>query len=228
MNLFAHELNAALERHGQGMSYLYTLRAPDGTPAIPPAKVARLQRSQTADITAALTDRELAAVSAGLPLQPEEERRLRAALVGEAVRQLLAGRVSGMSAEEEGERVVRLLMDEAEEEEALRDELRAQGSRRTGGAEPRPTADTNAAVAQALEDAAEACAQGELWLGVALTTPDTARREDVLALAWNALDRSAQYLAYAPLVAQGSAAQTEWRETIDRALTTIRQIHSFD
>ena len=227
MNLFAHELNAALERHGYAMSYLYTLRASDGTPAIPPAKVARLQRSQTEDITAALTEREVEAISAGLPLQPEEGRRLRAALLGEVVRQLLAGRVSGMSAEEEGERVVRLLMDEAEEEEALRDELRTR-ARQANGPDQSPTADTNAAVARALEDAAEACGQGELWLGVALATPDDARREDMLALAWNALDRAAQFLAYAPLVAQGSAAQTEWRETIDRALTTIRQIHSFD
>lgn len=227
MNLFAHELSAALARHGRAMSYLYTLRAADGAPAIPPAKVARLQRSQTEDITAALTDQELEAIAAGLPLQPEEARRLRAALVGEAVRQLLAGRVSGMSAEEEGARVVRLLMDEAEDEEELRVELRSR-VRRANAAGHSPTADTNAAVAQALEDAAEACGQGELWLGVGLTTPNTARQEDILALAWNALDRAAQFLAYAPLVAQGSAAQTEWRETIDRALTAIRHIHSFE
>lgn len=223
MNLFARELSATLKAHGLTMSQLYTLRLPDGMLLIPPAKIARLQRSLTEDITVVLTEPELGALAILIDLQPIEEQRLRAAIVGAAVYRLLAGRISRLSALQEGERVLELLMDEEEEEQTLRDELLHE-TRETEGNASIVNADLNAAAARALEPAAEAAEQGELWLGVALETPDLERRRDLLRLAWATLDRAAELLAYAPSIAQGSPLQAEWRKTIELALMTIRQV----
>ncbi|MGH2514967.1 MAG: hypothetical protein ACRDHP_04865 [Ktedonobacterales bacterium] len=226
MNLFALELSAVLERRGWTLGYLYTLHAADGSLIVAPAKTARLQRSLSEDITATLDSAELSAVASALDLEAHELRRLRAAMTGEALRKLLAGRISGMSAHEEGERIVGLLVEEGDDEEELRGEMAAR-VHATGDAVA-PTADINAAVAHALEAAAEACERGELWLAIALASPDADFRDDLLALAWNALDRAAQMLAYAPHVAQGSAVQAEWRETVARALARLREIRPFD
>jgi hypothetical protein len=57
-----------------------------------------------------------------------------------------------------------------------------------------------------------------------LETPDLERRRDLLRLAWAALDHAAELLAYAPSIAQGSPLQAEWRNTIELALTAIRQV----
>ncbi len=223
MNIFARELNATLERHRLTISQLYVLRRSDGAPLIPPAKVARLQRSLTEDITAVLTEPELGALAVLLGLQPIEEQRLRAAIVGVAIYRLLAGRISRLSAMREAERVLDLLMNEEEEEQSLREEL-LHDTREAESNASLASADLNAAAARALEPAAEAAEQGELWLGVALETPDLERRRDLLRLAWAALDRAAELLAYAPSIAQDSPLQAEWRRTIELALTTIRQV----
>lgn len=223
MNLFARELSATLEQHDLTLSDLYMLRRPDGAFLIPPAKVARLQRSLTEDITAVLTEPELGALAVLLGIQPIEEQRLRAAIVGAAVYRLLAGRISRLSALNEGERVLRLLMDEEEEEQSLRDEL-LHDTREAESNASLASADLNAVAARALEPAAEAAEQGELWLGVALETPDLERRRDLLRLAWATLDRAAELLAYAPSIVQGSPLQAEWRSIIELALTTIRQV----
>src|SRR5579885_859797 len=175
MNLFARELSATLQQHGLTMSDLYMLRRPDGVLLIPPAKVARLQRSLTDDVTAVLTEPELGALAVLLQLQPQEEQRLRAAIFGAAIFRLLAGRISRLSALHEAERVLALLMDEEEEEQSLRDEL-LRDTREAEGNASLASADLNAATARALEPAAEAAEQGELWLGVALETPDLERR----------------------------------------------------
>src|SRR6185437_7110093 len=130
---------------------------------------------------------------------------------------------SRLSALNEGERVLGLLMDEEEEEQSLRDEL-LHDTRAAESNASLASADLNAVAARALEPAAEAAEQGELWLGVALETPDLERRRDLLRLAWAALDRAAELLAYAPSIVQGSPLQAEWRSIIELALTTIRQV----
>jgi hypothetical protein len=225
LNIFAYELANVLEQRGHLPTVLYTLRTPEGLPLLPPAKVARLLRSLTDEVTAVLNDRELGLVVGVLGLTPQEARRLRAAQLGEAVRKLLLGRVATMSALEEGERVVALVVAEEEEAGAVREEL-SDVPQGTGLLQPRPTADTNAAVSFALEVAAEACEQGELWLSVALQATDPDQRDDLLQVAWQALDRAAQYLACAPAVAQGSSHQEEWRRTVEVALDTIRLIRA--
>lgn len=223
VNLFALELGALLEQHGQTLTVLYTILAPDGHPAISPVKVARLQRSLTEDIPAVLSAPELTTLAAELGFAPEEEQRIRAALLGEAVHRLLMGRVSKLTALEEGERILELVLAESEDDETLREAL-LRGARRVEG-EPRPpAADVNAAVSAALEPSAQAYAEGELWLNVALDTPDTDLQEDLLGLAWTALNRSAQLLATAPPVAQGTPQQSEWRGNVEQALAILRQI----
>lgn len=226
MNLFAHALEASLSNHGQTMMCLYTLRDREGAPAILPAKVSRLQRALTDDVTAILNEREIAILAMALPLEHIEVRRLCAALTGEAVRQLLAGRVSAMSALQEGERVVDLLIEEEEDVESLRTELGRSGPVFTSELRG-PTADRNARVSDALDAAAEACELGELWLSMAIAAHDRDRQEDLLGTAWTALDRAAQLLAVAPAVAQGSQSQTEWRRTVETALANVRQLRRF-
>lgn len=226
MNLFAHALDATLANHGQTMTCLYLLRDREGAPAIPPAKVSRLQRALTEDVTAILNEREIAILASALQFDHAEVRRLCAALTGEAVRQLLAGRVSAMSALQEGERVVALLIEEEEDVESLRVELARAGPVFTSELGP-PTADRNARVADALDAAAEACELGELWLSMAIATHDRDRQEDLLGTAYSALDRAAQLLAVAPAVAQGSQSQTEWRRMVETALANVRQLRRF-
>ena len=104
MNLFIRELQAVLERHGYPLTMLFTVKKEDGALAIPPAKVTRLLRSQFESVTATLNAQEIAAVVRALALDPRDGQRLRGAMTGEAVRQLLSGRVSAMSAYDEGER----------------------------------------------------------------------------------------------------------------------------
>ena len=98
-----------------------------------------------------LTEPELGALAVLLDLQPIEEQRLRAAIVGAAVYRLLAGRIARLSALQEGERVLGLLMDEEEEEEeeqSLRDEL-LHDTREAEGNASLASADLNAAAARA-------------------------------------------------------------------------------
>jgi hypothetical protein len=221
MNLFARELQAVLERHGYPLTILYSVRTPDGARAIPPAKVTRLARAQIEEVTATLSEREIAAVVQSLALDERDEHRLRAAMVGEAVRQLLSGRVSAMSAHDEGERVVQLLLDEEDDTAHLRSV--AHTVQRSMLSANLMAGDTNATVSAALESAAESCERGELWLSVALATPDAERRDDLLRMAYSALTRAAQFLTFAPTVAQGSAALDEWRGIVESALATLRQ-----
>lgn len=226
MNLFAQTLQAVLDSHGKPMTALYALRGTDGEPLIAPAKVARLQRSLTEDVTAVLSEPELAALAGALALEPEEERRLRAALFGEAIRKLLAGRVSRLSALREAARIAALLVDEEEDEESLRAELAADPH--VPSILNQPSADVNAAITRALEPIAESCEQGELWIAAALATPFPDQREDLLRTAWSALGRAGQLLALAPAVAQNSPIQAEWRRAIERAVATIRQIRPME
>lgn len=223
MNLFALELGAMLERHGQTFSALYSLTTLDGSPAISPVKVARLQRSLTEDIPAALSAPELTTLTTELGFSAEEEQRIRAAILGEAVHRLLLGRVTKLTALEEGERIIELVLTESQDDETLREAL-LRGARRVEGQPQHPAADVNAAVAASLEPAAQAYSEGETWLNVALDTPDIDLQEDLLGLAWTALNRSAQLLATAPAVAQGSPQQAEWRSNVEQALGILRQI----
>lgn len=223
MNLFALELSAVLERRQMGLAMLHMLRGSEGNALVSPAKVARLQRSLADNSTAVLNERELGALAGALHLDGYEVKRLRAALLGEAVRKLLTGRMSPMSALAEGERVAGLVLQEEEEAAAVRAEISGVTSA-TGLLDSRPSVDTNAAVAYALEMAAESCELGELWLGLAQQCADTDQREDVLGMAYTALDRAAQCLACAPRVAQGSATQEEWRRVIEQSLVAVRQL----
>ena len=227
MNLFALELGAILESHQSTMSVLYSLRAADGSPVITPAKVSRMQRALTEDVAATLSEPEMRALADAFGLSSHEEQRLRAAQTGEVIRRILTGRVGEMSALEEGARVVRLITEEEEQADSLRAEV-MRSAKNARGADRPPTADVNAAVAVALESAAEACELGELWLSLALSTTDSDLREDVLRMALSSLSRAAQYLACAPTVAQGSTIQQEWRRTMEHALATVRQFAPYD
>lgn len=88
------------------------------------------------------------------------------------LRRLLAGRVSAMSAPQESERIVDLLIEEEEDVESFRTELARSG--------PVYTSEL-----------------GELWLSMAIATHDHGRQEDLLGTAYTALDRAAQLLAVA-------------------------------
>lgn len=254
MNIFARELVLILGAHDKELSNLFRLpvqRSYVGDPeTIPPSKVTRLKRSLSEDITATLNADELDALQDWVPLDEdgEEMRRLRAALVAEAVRFLLAGRVSQQQATALGEVTLALLLGTDERQFAtLRDQLLdsvrgVRGGVHGGGSVERAAlrgvlddragnegqvdaAPTDDEVERALDPAMEAYEQGTLWLEVARDTTDRGARRGYVALAESLLTRARELAEKAPNVAQGTPQQTDLLASLAAALTSAGELH---
>lgn len=233
MNIFAHELAELLADHGKVLGSLYGLHS--ATYQLLPNKVTRLKRSLEEDITATLNAEELELVADWLDLDPEGEeiRRLRAALVAEAVRHLLGGRMNRDQALELGELTFQLLLgQEPEEFLTLRNELlegvrggilseQAERGALRGviGVESQQTEAEAAQIEQALESVVKTYEQGALWLEVARETSERGTRLGYLAQAHALLARAKDLATNAPTVAIGTTQQQEWLTIIEAALT---------
>lgn len=232
MNIFAHELASILRQHGKELGSLYGLRS--ATFQLLPNKVTRLKRSLTEDITATLNAEELELLQEWVPLDSEgmDLRRLRAALLAEAVRHLLGGRMDRDMASQLGELTFQLLLgQEPRQFMALRDEL-LETLRRDDipahnkrdalrGLASSGVTDMGPAVGQierALEAAVEAYEQGALWLEVARETLERGARLGYLAHARTLLTRAQDLATNVPTVALGTAEQQEWLAAIEKAL----------
>ncbi len=232
MNIFARELNAILAQHGKDLSSLYTLRSE--TFHIFPNKVTRLRRSLTRDITATLNSEELELLQKWVPLDAEgkELLRLRAALVAEAVRHLLSGRIERDKANAIGETVFQLLLGrEPEQMLHLRDELLKSirgGPRppylyddtRQEDASPTPSTEETPPnpIEEALETAIAACEQGLLWLEVARGTDEPLARLGYFAQAKTLLHQARSLAINAPAETHGTPEQQQWLAMIEQAL----------
>ncbi len=232
MNIFARELVFILGQHGRELGNLFGLRT--ATYQIFPNKITRLKRSLTEDITATLNAEELALLQTWVPLDSEgnELRHLRAALVAEAVRHLLGGRMNRDLASHLGDLTLHLLVGQSLEQVAyLRDELletmrgdilpdfNERGALR--GLVSQVPAEAGHALSQAeqaLEAAVETYEQGALWLEVARETSERGTRLGYLAQANALLNRARELTADAPTIAQRTSEQQEWLAIIDAAL----------
>lgn len=233
MNIFARELKAILARHGKNLSSLYGLHSE--TFRISPNKVSRLRRSLTQDITATLNSQELEFLQEWVPLNADgkELLRLHAALVAEAVRSLISGRIERDKASKVGETAFQLLLGrEPDQILLLRDEL-LESIR--GGPKPLyPQYNTEQEdfnlmpleaeitpnpVEEAMEEAIAAYEQGVLWLEVARGMQEPRVRLGYLAQARALLSQARDLVANAPASVQGTPEQQQWLAMIEQART---------
>lgn len=241
MNIFAQELEAVLSSHGKTLSSLFRLRIPDPrNPAnramfyvIQPNKVTLLVRSRTKDMTATLNADELAALQEWVPLDPDglEMRRLRAALVAEGVRHLLAGRMDSDQASDIGSRTLKMLLESPDSHDVLDsvrgldDALFADGYDTARDAmslvesSQWDEVDVAAeAIPPALEPVIEAFEHGTLWLEIARETSDLVMRHGLAAMAKALLMHARDLLLRSPAVAPGTPQHDEWLTAIEDAL----------
>lgn len=246
MNIFAKELVSVLGAHRKDLSSLFSLKVTDGygiERRLLPSKVTRLKRSLTEDLTATLNPDELDALEDWAQLTASEVERLHAALVAEAVRYLLAGRVAREQALLLGEFTLALLTtQDPVRMQALRQQLldATRGVRDdwehapsvvrglSEGPEEAQAADANglgqgqeasdARVEQALEPAYSAFEEGSLWLAVARDTQNRHQRLGYAAQAVALLRRAQTVAEQASGAAQGTAAQSEVLAAIAAAL----------
>lgn len=233
MNIFARELKEILQQHGKTLGSLYGLRS--DTFYIFPNKVTRLKHSLTHDMTATLNAEELDFLQEWVPLDAAgaDLRRLRAALLAEAVRHLVGGRMPREIAAHLGEQTLQLLLEQEPDQVLLRREELLQavrgmpsaasserGALRGVGETPPPESDpTQSAVERALEVAIETYEQGALWLEVARETSERGARRGYLAQAQALLGRARELTIDAPTRAQGTPEQQTWLALIEQTLT---------
>ncbi len=244
MNIFARELVRILGSHGKELGSLFSLRVRDSYTGVArqivPGKITRLKRSLTENITATLNAGELDALQAFVPLDREgkELRRLHAALVAEAVRSLLSGRIEVKQANDLGDIVLALMTEEdgaklAALRDALlkptggvrgldmQDPLILRGSRDSG--EP-VSGSAEERIEQALDDGAEAYSQGALWLEVARGARDETARLGYAAQAANLFRQARDLIRDAPTAAQGTPQQRDWLAASESALAEAERL----
>lgn len=238
MNIFAKELATILDSHGKTLSSLYGLRIRDSYDGatfyqIRPHKVTRLLKSLTKDMTATLNADELEALQEWVPLDlaGQEMRRLRAALVAEGVRHLLAGRMSTDQASELGSHTLAMLLDEADRYDVVD---RVRGLENTAFSDrydiPRaatsivsypeltPIDDVAETIEPALEPAIEAYEQGDLWLEIARRTLDPNTRLGLAGMSMSLLTHARDLLARTSGNAPDTSQRGEWLMIIETAL----------
>jgi hypothetical protein len=243
VNIFAQELESVLSNHDKTLSSLYGLRIRDPRSGavgmfyqIRPHKVTRLIQSRTKDITATLNADELEALQEWVPLDRDglEMHRLRAALVAEAVRHLLAGRMATDQASDIGSRTLKMLLESADTndvvnrvrgpEDALSpDEYDiARGAMSLlGGSQLDEVDDASEAIPPVLEPVIEAFEQGTLWLEIARETSDFIVRLGVAAMAKALLRHARDLLLRIPDAALSKPQHEEWRMAIEESMREI-------
>jgi hypothetical protein len=228
MNIFARVLAYVLAAHGKELGSLYTMKSE--WLSIPPSKVTRLKRSLTQDHTATLNAEELEMLRQQVPLTDEDMRRLRAALVAEAVRYMLAGRIVYTQATE----IATLLFDllilpdtgqlkrvQDDVFETVRGVMPGLGdplAEIETPSEPSSTADDEGPVSLALEPARRAYEDGALWLEYARHATARGVRVSSCILARSLLARAREMTQDAPTVAMNTPEQAELLALIEGAL----------
>lgn len=243
MNIFARELALILRSHGKELGTLFGLRVPNAYTGvvreIAPTKVTRLKRSLSENITATLNADELEALQEWVPLDDngQELRRLRAALVAEAVRHLLADRIDSSTASELGLITFQMLLgQESAELVTLRDRLLTdvRGERGSDAWEHHtvrgasntpdlgegvgPTVTPDELVERLLDPAAECYEQGLLWLEVARDIGEHAAQAAYVALATSLLTQAEQLVRTVASAARDTLQQRLLSEAISAAL----------
>jgi hypothetical protein len=235
MNIFARELVLVLGAHGKELSNLFGLKVEDDYTGIErrilPSKVTRLKRSLSEDLTATLNVEELEALESWAQLTPTEMRRLHAALVAEAVRALLAGRMMQRQASDLADLTMALLLgQDSAKMQTLRDQIldNDRGVRGDDALAPRVTRGISEEtplsgppeddrITQALDPAMDAFEHGTLWLEVARDTSDRSARAGYIALARALLTRARELTTNVSGIAQGAPEQADLLVAVDEA-----------
>jgi hypothetical protein len=230
-NIFAEQLVEVLGEHDKELSNLFGLHNDDVE--IYPGTVVRLKRSLSRDITATLNTAQIDLVQEKFDLTDDEVRRLRAALVAEAVRHML-GTVRYMDAAvayQLGMVMLRLLTsdDPAQMEAACshllsemrgaveRDEDDDDAQRGDLADTPPPDAPMDERISAALDAAEEAYFQGMLWSELARASKSRAARAGLAAQARDWLARARSLADAPPSVALGTPQQAALLRAIARA-----------
>jgi hypothetical protein len=225
MNIFARELPLILEQHHKTLENLYRLPVPDPQKRqrlIRPNKITRLRDSLKKNITATLSAEELEQLQQWVPLdrEGEELRHLRAALVAEAVRAMMAGRTDAQTADQIGEMTLRLLLNAREEAQSVLSEELLDHIRNVPHEQVANAIDSE----QALEPATEAYERGLLWLEVARETVERSSQQGFAALAQTFLNRASTLATNALQVAQSTTQQAELLMNIEAAKAELTSL----
>lgn len=222
MNIFAHELDVILISHKKTLSSLYTIRSPDV--AIPPSTVDRLKETLQGQRSATLNVEQLAMLQERLSLTDEEMRRLRAALLAEGVRRLLADRLASIDAADDlaSKFFQMLLVADGDQMQTKRDRLleEVRGPQLTRGIieSEEETSQKQEQVSALLEPTAEAYHQGMLWLEMARATSNWLARRGYVAHAKALLETARNLARRAPSQALNTPEQASWLALIEAAL----------
>lgn len=223
MNIFARELQHVLKHRGQSLNRLYSI-----APFINKHQVQRLILSQTQDISAVLSQDNLENLLTLIGASEEEVRRLRAAILGEAVRRLLLDRLASAEALEVGQLVFQLLFD-AHASQLTPWRRRIQELTRPAEEDSRQgevlcPESSEQQIAQALEPAISYYEQGISWLDIAVTMPTDILKKAYAALAASLLSSAYELVAYPAEIADGSVLQQELLPAIVELQATAAQL----
>lgn len=247
MNIFADQLVKTLNRHGHELSNLFSWKD-----VIPPNTVVRLKASLTTDQSATLNSDQLDFLASKYDFDEEDLRALRAALLAEAMRRMLADRLSSTIADQLGQLALQLLLSDDPETvvhacQSLVAQVRLGPTLGPGESEVRdlgaissrdlvnhPLAiaarsmgEMDAAISTwvSLETAEEAYHHGLLWVEVAQDTHQARARSGYAAAALSYLDRAKGTLAQVMLPPTGDPqAFTVAQQQLRQAITTAHEI----
>ncbi len=227
MNIFAEQLVDVLGKHHHELSNLFTWKLD-----IPPSLVVRLKASLTTEQSATLNTEQIDFIAEKYDLAEEDLRRLRAALLAETIRRMVANRMDVRIAYKLGMVTLDLLLSDdpaivMHDCEVLVSELRdlptlGKPSETVRGLMPNGEHDlahhpygvaAHALDAEgtvdldlmlALDGATETFYQGQLWLEVARDTSDRRAQAGYVAHAQRLLDRATNQGREVPPFAQQS------------------------
>lgn len=245
MNIFAEQLVKVLGDHNHELSNLFSWRL-----VISPGTVIRLKASLISEKSATLNAEQIEFIGEKYGFTEDDNRRLRAALVAEAVRKLVADRLAINLANQLGNLTLQLLLSDNPEEvmqigETLLNQIRGDpgiagivpiqrglGDAAADSEEPLLVAARNmdidpgleAVALLALDNAEEALHQGLLWLEVAREAGDRHSRLGYIGQARALLARGRELAIQCAQVAQGSAWQHSLLADITTATDTVEEV----
>ena len=240
MNIFAEQLVDVLHKHDHELSNLFTWKFD-----IPPSLVVRLKASLTTEQSATLNRDQLDFIADKYDLDEDDLRRLRAALLAETIRKMIASRMAASLAYKLGMVTLDLLLSDdpttvMQACDLLVTEMRDLPTRPMGGGAvrglaPDGTGDLvervfggaardvgegvtlDVGILLALDGATEAFQQGQFWLEIARDTADRRARAGYAAHAHLLFTRAAEQGQQCPPLAQGSDEQIRLLHDIQQA-----------
>lgn len=231
MCIFARQLRIVLHQHNRHLGSLYTVRM--GDRLIHPKQIERLKRAADGDCSKSVTlnPQEIEAIERTFALTTDDIRRLRAALIAEALYRLVLGRIAPDKALELSELLFGALfkLDDAAMAEwraVTLDEVRSHPA--LPEEKPAVPALIEQQIEEGLEPAIGAYEEGILWLNAAHDAIDDMRRRGFALLAASLLNDAKELIDYPLNIVEGTPQQADWREVVAVALNDARLLAEID